>query len=57
MEKQAIFDYLQNSVRLVAHTNDSYHYETKSSTITIELWATNPETDKDECIATEYIYL
>ncbi len=57
MEHQEIFDYLRDNVRLVGHVSHDTNYDTTRPNITIELWARNPETDKDECIASEYIYL
>lgn len=57
MEAQAIFDYLRSNIRIVGKVTNDSNYGTARPNITIELWARNPETDKDECIASEYLSL
>jgi hypothetical protein len=58
MEAKAIFEYLRSNVRLVGNvTQEGGNYGTEHHSITIELWATDPETGKDECVAREYLNL
>ena len=57
MKAQEIFEYLRDNVRLVGKASYGGNYDTESPNIVIELWAKNPETDKEEVIASEYISL